>query len=103
MRSGDMAIILARMAAMRAAGVKGYRVEVRRVGCDGPIVREFVTRGEALEEFARQRWNHPDDLTRLELSERVDDGWVARSSSVVAVEARARDLEVRRRRAGVTR
>ncbi len=103
MRSGDMAIILARMAAMRAAGVKGYRVEVRRVGCDGVIVREFVTRGEALEEFARHRRSHPDDLTRLVLSERVDDGWVVRSSSVVAVEAMARDLEVRRRRAGVTR
>lgn len=91
----DTAIILARMMASRAAGVRDYRVEVRRVGLDGSMVRDFSSLLDAQVAFNREMRTARGDVARLVLSVRDDDGrWVPRSTKHVDRRTRHRDHEL---------
>jgi len=93
-----MPVLLARLSAAREARDANFRVELRRVGCVGSIVRTFAARSDALEWFHRQRTTSPADIVRLTLAERDDGGrWVERSTSSVGIAARRRDLHARGR------
>ena len=95
----DVAHIVAKMAATtrgQRRDAASFRVEVRRVGCAGSIVRHFVSRLDAMECFAGER-QRSQDVARLVLSERVNGEWVDRSTLTVSVETRSRDLTARQR------